>query len=142
MVTLLRRFAAVVFGLGGLVFLLIGGVQLTDQTWESAAGTVHTCTVQTSRSGAQSRTRTEYTCEVTWDAGGTTRSHRLVLPRSLAVPGCPVDLRVKGDTAALATPIWRAAIPAVIGLAMIVMAVVLFRRARRKGSVRLSAAIG
>ncbi|MFF0373528.1 hypothetical protein [Actinoplanes missouriensis] len=136
MVSLFRRISAVVFGLGGLVFLLIGIVQLSNQAWGGVTGTVQTCTVATTEATPKSRARNVHTCVVAWDAGGQERTHTLELPAHLAAPGCPVDLRVKGDRAALAMPLGKAAIPAVIGLALVVFATVQFVRARRAKTFR------
>ncbi|MFC3502190.1 DUF3592 domain-containing protein [Micromonospora krabiensis] len=126
----LRRAGLILLGLIGLVFLTVGGWLLASQSWDRATGTVQTCTARVERTTSSSG-RTVHTCTVTWRAADGAHTGSVELDRAGAVPGRAVALRVTGDQAVVATPVWVGAASAAGGLALVGAAAVLLVRQRR-----------
>ncbi|MDT5028508.1 MAG: hypothetical protein QOE61_4934 [Micromonosporaceae bacterium] len=125
----LRRIVPVVLGLVGLIFLIDGGWLLLSQHWAHATGTVGACTARIVPNGTNGGSRTEQTCEVTWQLNR--QSHASSIDVGLdVVSGRHVELRVNGDNAVLATPVWVGAATAAGGLALVVVAGAVFARQR------------
>ena len=130
-VSLLRRLAAVVVAVIGLIFLIVGGWSLVSQGWDRAEGTVGQCQSRVTRTGTGAgSSRTEQLCEVTWQADGASHQTTLNTGRANLSPGEIIPLRVKGDQAVIETPLWVGAGSAGLGAVLIVVAVVLLRRQR------------
>jgi hypothetical protein len=128
---LLRHFVPGIMGVIGLIFVIVGGWMLVSQSWDKASGTVGQCQTQTTRTDRSSRV--EYICDVSWDSGGTSHRTTVNMGRADVAPGETIELRVNGDQAVVATPVWFGAASAAIGAALVALAVVLFRRSRSKG---------
>jgi hypothetical protein len=122
------RIVPIMLGLIGLTFLSVGATFLSSQTWARTTATVQSCYAQP-RAGAKPGDYTQ-SCQVTWVLDGQTHSGTVQLSgRPL---GPTVDLRVKGDTVVEASPVWIGATAAGVGLVLVIVAVTMFIRARRR----------
>jgi hypothetical protein len=128
-VTLFARIVPFAVGLVGLVFLIAGVGQLVSQSWARATGTVGQCTTQVLGTGTNRQYR--HDCQVTWQADGTSHTASVNLGSTTMNPGQSIDLRVDGDSVAVASPVWVGVASAVAGLVLLVVAVLLRRRHRR-----------
>jgi len=131
MSVLLRRFAPILLGAVGLVFLIIGIVQLASQSWAATTGTVGACSTHIDRTGTTRRTIE--TCDVTWTADGRTQTLPITVNNG-TVTGDTVDLRVSGDTVAVATPWWIGGAMTALGLILDAAAITMLIRSRRQPS--------
>ncbi|MEV6349605.1 hypothetical protein [Actinoplanes sp. NPDC051851] len=128
-----RRVASVVLGLVGLVFVVVGVVQVAGQSWDDATGTVKSCTVEGAQSSAVgAKARIYHRCEVTWDAGDGTKTSTLEVDEDEAVAGWIIDLKVNDDTAIIPSPSWLAYSTALVGLALVLVALFLSWLGRRR----------
>jgi hypothetical protein len=105
-IKLFRVISVVVAAGVAVLFLVLGMVTLVSQGWERADGTIGDRTARTQRT-AGNTTRYQ-TCQATWEAGGTTRATDLTVSGRRPVPGDPIALRVSGDQALEASPMWLA----------------------------------
>jgi hypothetical protein len=132
---LFPRLVTIAMALAGLVFLAVGGGLLYSQTWSRATGTVGTCTTQYVRdsSGPQDTTTGHWDqmCAVTWVADGQTHSTTIDLGAGTPKTGQSVDLRVDGDTVAVATPVWIGVVCAGLGVVLLGVAVTRVIKRRR-----------
>lgn len=131
--TLLRRFAPVLIGLVGLVFLIVGVWQLFSLTWSQATGTVGACTTRLVPKATGNGQTSEQVCQVTWQADGQTHTANVTVSRDTGT-GQEITLRVKGDNALVATPLWLGAGAAVLGLLLLGTATALLLRSRPTSS--------
>jgi len=128
--TWLTRLAPIVLGIVGLIFLVSGVFSLLNQGRTPVTGTVGTCTTRVSHSANNSHT-TAYTCDVTWQAAGQTRTTSINLGAGPFHAGQSVALRVHGGTVAVATPWWVGAGETALGGVLVLVAAILVVRRRR-----------
>ena len=131
MANLFHRLGFILIAGVGLIFLLVGGWLLVSQSWDKASGTVGQCQTRTVHAQpGQTRSRVEQVCDVTWEAAGASHTATVAMDRNDVAPGEIVDLRVNGDAAVLATPVWVGAGSAGLGTVLLVVSFVMMRRAR------------
>ena len=128
----LRSLVPAVLGLIGLVFLGYGIVALSTQGWAHATGTVGVC--RSIASGSGSSRGVHQSCAVTWTADGVNRSATVDLGAGEPLTGQSVQLRVNGDRAVAADPIWLNIAGIVVGLVLIGAAFFVWRRSRRSAT--------
>jgi hypothetical protein len=132
MVKLFHRLGFILIAIVGLIFLVVGGWLLVSQSWDQASGTVGQCQTRTVHTQpGKTTSRVEQVCDVTWAAGGSSHTATITMGQTGVVPGEIVDLRVLGETAVLATPMWMGVGSAGLGIVLIVVAFVMRRRARK-----------
>jgi hypothetical protein len=128
-IKLFRVISAAVAAGVAVLFLVLGMVTLVSQGWERADGTIGDCTIRTQRTAGT--TTTYQTCQVTWEASGNTHTTNLTVNGRRPVPGDPIALRVNGDQALEASPMWLALAEIGVGALLAVGALVLARRPLR-----------
>jgi hypothetical protein len=106
-VSLFRRLAGIVVALVGVIFLVIGILEISSQSWTLTTATVQSCTprIVTSNSGS-GRIHTDYYCQVSWQDGGASHTATIDLGTKTKNVGQSQQLRVHGDSAAVPTPGW------------------------------------
>jgi hypothetical protein len=129
MSVLLRRFAPILIGAVGLVFLIIGIVQLASQGWVATTGTVGACTTRIDHTGTTRRM--VEVCDVTWTADGRTQTLPITVNNG-TVTGDTIDLRVSGTTVVVATPRWIGGAMTALGLILDAVAITMLVRSRRQ----------
>jgi hypothetical protein len=105
-IKLFRVISAAVAAGVAVLFLVPGMVTLVSQGRGGSTARSVTARVRTQRTAGN--TTTYQTCQVTWRAGGTTRATDLTVSGRRPVPGDPIALRVSGDQALEASPMWLA----------------------------------
>jgi hypothetical protein len=128
--TLLRRFAPVLLGLVGLIFLIVGVWQLFSLTWTQTTGTVGACTTRLVQSATGNGKISEQVCQVTWQADGQAHTANITVSLETGT-GQEIDLRVKGNNAVVASPPWLGAGTTVLALLLSGTAIALTLRSRR-----------
>jgi hypothetical protein len=128
-IKLFRVISAAVAAGVAVLFLVPGMVTLVSQGRGGPTARSVTARVRTQRTAGN--TRTYQTCQVTWRAGGTTRATDLTVSGRRPVPGDPIALRVSGDQALEASPMWLALAEIGVGGRLAVVALGLARRPLR-----------
>jgi hypothetical protein len=129
----LRWVVPVGLAIVGLLFLAYGVVNLSTQGWARASGTVGSCTPVINGGPGPGR-NVHQDCDVTWSAGGTDHTTRLDLGTGAARTGQAIDLRVHGDQAETADPLWLGLASNAFGLVLVVTAGLMLLRRRRGAS--------